>query len=54
MAVAAHIRPLFAIGFLLVIDGFIGIGTLLLVRTASAAARVYVWILVSLATALSI
>ncbi|MGW4727711.1 DUF2637 domain-containing protein [Streptomyces shenzhenensis] len=56
MAVAAHIRPLFAIGFPLVIDGFIaiGIGTLLLVRTASTPARVYVWILVSLATALSI
>ncbi|QCX77228.1 hypothetical protein C9F11_17880 [Streptomyces sp. YIM 121038] len=56
MAVAAHIRPLFAIGFPLVIDGFIaiGIGTLLLVRTASKAARLYVWLLVSLATALSI
>ncbi|MFD1663234.1 DUF2637 domain-containing protein [Streptomyces caeni] len=56
MAVAAHIRPIFAIGFPLVIDGFIaiGIGTLLLVRTASTAARIYVWILVSLATALSI
>ncbi|WAL96906.1 DUF2637 domain-containing protein [Streptomyces sp. Je 1-369] len=56
MAVAAHIRPLFTIGFPLVIDGFIaiGIGTLLLVRTASTAARLYVWILVILATALSI
>ncbi|MFJ1880517.1 DUF2637 domain-containing protein [Streptomyces sp. NPDC088137] len=56
MAVAAHIRPLFAIGFPLVIDGFIaiGIGTLLMVRTASKAARLYVWILVILATALSI
>ncbi|MFF4673586.1 DUF2637 domain-containing protein [Streptomyces sp. NPDC001279] len=56
MAVAAHIRPLFSIGFPLVIDGFIaiGIGTLLLIRTASTAARIYVWILVILATALSI
>ncbi|MEV0121223.1 DUF2637 domain-containing protein [Streptomyces sp. NPDC050703] len=56
MAVSAHIRPLFAIGFPLVIDGFIaiGIGTLLLVRTASTAARLYVWILVILATTLSI
>ncbi|WP_188276944.1 DUF2637 domain-containing protein [Streptomyces sp. CBMA152] len=56
MAVAAHIRPLFTIGFPLVIDGFIAIGiaTLLLVRTASTAARLYVWILVILATALSI
>ncbi|QEV22421.1 DUF2637 domain-containing protein [Streptomyces alboniger] len=56
MAIAAHIRPLFAIGFPLVIDGFIAIGiaTLLLVRTASKAARVYVWVLVILATALSI
>lgn len=56
MAVAAHIRPLFAFGFPLVIDGFIAIGiaTLLLVRAASRAARLYVWLLVSLATLLSI
>ncbi|MFB7419389.1 DUF2637 domain-containing protein [Streptomyces sp. NPDC056210] len=56
MAVAAHIRALFTFGFPLVIDGFIGIGigTLLLLRSASTLARVYVWVLVGLATVISI
>ncbi|MFD9479008.1 DUF2637 domain-containing protein [Streptomyces nojiriensis] len=56
MAVATHIPGPLTYAFPLVIDGFIaiGIGALLLLRTAPMRARMYVWALVGLATATSI
>jgi hypothetical protein len=56
MAVAVHIRGPLTWIFPLVIDGFIGYGVraLLMMRTASLAARCYVWLLFSAATAASI
>ncbi|WP_328353437.1 DUF2637 domain-containing protein [Streptomyces sp. NBC_00445] len=56
MAVAIHIRGLLTYAFPLVIDGFIaiGVGALLMLRTAPLLSRVYVWALVGLATATSI
>ncbi|WP_405733281.1 DUF2637 domain-containing protein [Streptomyces sp. NBC_00028] len=55
-AVAIHIRGLLTYVFPLVIDGFIaiGVGTLVMLRTASAWSRAYVWILVGAATVTSI
>ncbi|AIA06482.1 hypothetical protein DC74_6037 [Streptomyces noursei] len=56
MAVAIHIRGLLTYAFPLVIDGFIaiGVGALLMLRTAPLRSRVYVWALVGLATVTSI
>lgn len=56
MAAASHIHPALTYAFPLVIDGFIaiGIGALLILRTAHLRARLYVAGLVSLATATSI
>ncbi|MFF3750364.1 DUF2637 domain-containing protein [Streptomyces sp. NPDC002018] len=56
MAVAIHIRGLLTYTFPLVIDGFIaiGVGALLILRTAPLPSRLYVWALVGIATATSI
>ncbi|MEU7183066.1 DUF2637 domain-containing protein [Streptomyces celluloflavus] len=56
MAVAIHIRGLLTYASPLVIDGFIaiGVGALLMLRTAPLRSRVYVWALVGLATVTSI
>ncbi|WP_374113951.1 DUF2637 domain-containing protein [Streptomyces sp. CoT10] len=56
MAVAIHIRGMLTYAFPLVIDGFIaiGVGALLILRTAPLRSRLYVWALVGLATATSI
>ncbi|MDI3420401.1 DUF2637 domain-containing protein [Streptomyces luteolus] len=56
MAVAIHIRGLLTYAFPLVIDGFIaiGVGALLMLRTAPTGSRAYVWLLVGAATATSI
>ncbi|MFI1205902.1 DUF2637 domain-containing protein [Streptomyces sp. NPDC020883] len=56
MAVAIHIRGLLTYAFPLVIDGFIaiGVGALLMLRTAPTRSRVYVWALVGVATVTSI
>ncbi|MFI1205702.1 DUF2637 domain-containing protein [Streptomyces sp. NPDC020883] len=56
MAVAIHIRGLLTYAFPLVIDGFIaiGVGALLMLRTAPLRSRIYVWALVGLATVTSI
>lgn len=56
MAVAIHIRGLLTYAFPLVIDGFIaiGVGALLMLRTAPLPSRVYVWALVGIATVTSI
>ncbi|MFJ4908822.1 DUF2637 domain-containing protein [Streptomyces sp. NPDC093249] len=56
MAAASHIHQALTYAFPLVIDGFIaiGIGALLIVRTARWKSRAYVWVLVSVATATSI
>lgn len=56
MAVAIHIRGLLTYTFPLVIDGFIaiGVGALLMLRTAPLRSRVYVWALVGIATVTSI
>ncbi|WP_199809874.1 DUF2637 domain-containing protein [Streptomyces sp. NRRL F-5126] len=56
MAAASQIHPVLTYAFPLVIDGFIaiGIGALLVLRTAPLPARLYVWALVGLATATSI
>ncbi|MDJ1136264.1 DUF2637 domain-containing protein [Streptomyces iconiensis] len=56
MAVAIHIRGLLTYLFPFVIDGFIGYGVraVLVMRSASLGARVYVWALFGIATAASI
>ncbi|PBC84282.1 Protein of unknown function [Streptomyces sp. KS_16] len=56
MAVAVHIRGLLTYAFPLVIDGFIaiGVGALLMLRTAPTRSRAYVWALVGVATVTSI
>ncbi|MCX4846978.1 DUF2637 domain-containing protein [Streptomyces sp. NBC_00893] len=56
MAAASHIHPALTYAFPLVIDGFIaiGIGALLVLRTAPLSARLYVSALVGIATATSI
>ncbi|UQA91536.1 DUF2637 domain-containing protein [Streptomyces halobius] len=56
MAVAIHIRGLLTYAFPLVIDGFIaiGVGALLMLRTAPTLSRAYVWALVGAATVTSI
>ncbi|MFE1286325.1 DUF2637 domain-containing protein [Streptomyces sp. NPDC058751] len=56
MAAASHIHRLLTYAFPLVIDGFIaiGIGALLVLRTARLRSRVYVSALVGIATATSI
>ncbi|WP_256725904.1 DUF2637 domain-containing protein [Streptomyces sp. IMTB 2501] len=56
MAVAIHIRGLLTYAFPLVIDGFIaiGVGALLMLRTAPTRSRAYVWALVGAATVTSI
>ncbi|MEB8343911.1 DUF2637 domain-containing protein [Streptomyces endophyticus] len=56
MAVAIHIRGLLTYAFPLVIDGFIaiGVGALLMLRTAPTPSRAYVWALVGAATVTSI
>jgi hypothetical protein len=56
MAAASHIHQALTYAFPLVIDGFIaiGIGALLLLRTAPLSARLYVSALVGIATATSI
>ncbi|WP_049570434.1 DUF2637 domain-containing protein [Streptomyces sp. SBT349] len=56
MAVAIHIRGPLTYAFPLVIDGFIaiGVGALIILRTAPLHSRLYVWALVGLATATSI
>ncbi|MEV1026640.1 DUF2637 domain-containing protein [Streptomyces sp. NPDC050264] len=56
MATAIHIRGLLTFVFPLVIDGFIayGVRALLVLRTATLAARCYVWFLFGTATAASI
>ncbi|MGD6753073.1 DUF2637 domain-containing protein [Streptomyces sp. BH105] len=56
MAVAIHIRGLLTYAFPLVIDGFIaiGVGALLMLRTAPTPSRAYVWALVGAATITSI
>ncbi|MEV0282309.1 DUF2637 domain-containing protein [Streptomyces sp. NPDC050610] len=56
MAAASHIHPVLTYAFPLVIDGFIaiGIGALLVLRTAPLSARLYVSALVGIATATSI
>ncbi|MFE9241231.1 DUF2637 domain-containing protein [Streptomyces sp. NPDC007007] len=56
MAAASHIHPALTYAFPLVIDGFIaiGIGALLVLRTAPLSSRLYVSALVGTATATSI
>ncbi|MDI3402595.1 DUF2637 domain-containing protein [Streptomyces cavernicola] len=56
MAVAIHISWLLTCAFPLVIDGFIaiGVGALLMLRSAPTRSRVYVWLLVGAATLTSI
>ncbi|MDT3395800.1 DUF2637 domain-containing protein [Streptomyces sp. B1866] len=56
MAAAIHVREPLTYAFPLVIDGFIaiGVGALLLLRTAPLRSRLYVWTLVITATATSI
>ncbi|WP_190129852.1 DUF2637 domain-containing protein [Streptomyces mashuensis] len=56
MATAIHIRGFLTYLFPLVIDGFIayGVRALLVLRTASFSARLYVWMLFGTATAASI
>ncbi|MFC9643499.1 DUF2637 domain-containing protein [Streptomyces mirabilis] len=56
MATAIHVRGPLTLVFPLVIDGFIayGVRALLVLRTASFAARLYVWMLFGTATAASI
>ncbi|MEU1073194.1 MULTISPECIES: DUF2637 domain-containing protein [unclassified Streptomyces] len=56
MAVAIHIRGPLTYAFPLVIDGFIaiGVGALLMLRTAPTGSRAYVWVLVGAATVTSI
>ncbi|MFF3330282.1 DUF2637 domain-containing protein [Streptomyces sp. NPDC002888] len=56
MAVAIHVRGLLTYAFPLVIDGFIaiGVGALLILRTAPLHSRLYVWALVGIATVTSI
>ncbi|MFF5144156.1 DUF2637 domain-containing protein [Streptomyces sp. NPDC013157] len=56
MAVAIHVRGVLTYAFPLVIDGFIaiGVGALLMLRTAPLRSRVYVWGLVGAATVTSI
>ncbi|WP_432108423.1 DUF2637 domain-containing protein [Streptomyces sp. AA1529] len=56
MAVAIHIRGPLTYAFPLVIDGFIaiGVGALLMLRTAPTSSRAYVWTLVGAATATSL
>ncbi|MEU9987865.1 DUF2637 domain-containing protein [Streptomyces sp. NPDC048045] len=56
MAIAIHVRGFLTFLFPLVIDGFIayGVRALLVLRTASLAARCYVWMLFGTATAASI
>ncbi|MEV3853138.1 DUF2637 domain-containing protein [Streptomyces sp. NPDC050095] len=56
MATAIHIRGILTFVFPLVIDGFIayGVRALLVLRTATLAARCYVWMLFGTATAASI
>ncbi|MFF5718565.1 DUF2637 domain-containing protein [Streptomyces buecherae] len=56
MGVAIHIRGLLTYAFPLVIDGFItvGVGALLMLRTAPWYSRLYVWLLVGAATMTSI
>lgn len=56
MAVAIHVRGLLTYAFPLVIDGFIaiGVGALLMLRTAPTHSRAYVWALVGAATMTSI
>ncbi|WNI30807.1 DUF2637 domain-containing protein [Streptomyces sp. ITFR-6] len=54
MAAASHIHPALTYAFPLVIDVFIGIGSLLVLRTAPLSARLYVSALVGIATATSI
>ncbi|WP_234441628.1 DUF2637 domain-containing protein [Streptomyces sp. WM6386] len=56
MAVAIHVRWLLTYAFPLVIDGFIAIGVaaLVMLRAAPTRSRVYVWILVGVATVTSI
>ncbi|MFJ6797672.1 DUF2637 domain-containing protein [Streptomyces sp. NPDC091268] len=56
MAAASHIHPVLTYAFPLVVDGFIaiGVGALLVLRTAPLRARLYVATLVSLATGTSI
>ncbi|MEU3186624.1 hypothetical protein ABZ707_20815 [Streptomyces sp. NPDC006923] len=56
MAAAIHVRNLLTYTFPLVIDGFIaiGVGALVLLRTAPLPARLYVWALVGAATATSV
>ncbi|MEU5186706.1 DUF2637 domain-containing protein [Streptomyces klenkii] len=56
MALAIHIRGPLTYAFPLVLDGFIaiGIGALLILRTAPLRSRLYVWTLVGLATCTSI
>ncbi|QCX77206.1 hypothetical protein C9F11_17770 [Streptomyces sp. YIM 121038] len=56
MAVAIHIRGPLTYAFPLVIDGFIaiGVGALLMLRTAPTLSRAYVWALVGAATVTSI
>jgi hypothetical protein len=56
MAAAIHVRNLLTYTFPLVIDGFIaiGVGALVLLRTAPLPARLYVWALVGAATSTSV
>ncbi|MFJ8602258.1 DUF2637 domain-containing protein [Streptomyces shenzhenensis] len=56
MAIAIHVRGFLTLLFPLVIDGFIayGVRALLVLRTATLAARCYVWMLFGTATAASI
>lgn len=56
MAVASHIVGPLTYAFPFVIDGFIaiGIGALLILRTAPLPSRLYVWVLVGIATLTSI
>ncbi|MGP4115480.1 DUF2637 domain-containing protein [Streptomyces sp. 4N509B] len=56
MAVAIHIRGPLTYAFPLVIDGFIaiGVGALIILRSAPLHSRLYVWALVGIATATSI
>nr|WP_252396314.1 DUF2637 domain-containing protein [Streptantibioticus parmotrematis] len=56
MGVAIHIRSLLTYAFPLVIDGFIavGVGALLMLRTAPWYSRLYVWLLIGAATMTSI
>lgn len=56
MAVASHIAGPLTYAFPFVIDGFIaiGIGALLILRTAPLPSRLYVWVLVGIATLTSI